>query len=95
MTFQKKNSPIQAFGNLIQLAGRCELAIKCYSEVLKGNTVDLATFHQNRAAAYDQMNDTSAVLSDCDTAINLNKYAKALDRRAKTLRKQAMKVTMS
>ena len=33
------------------------------------------------------------VLSDCDTAINLNnKYVKALDRRAKTLRKQAMKV---
>ena len=41
------------------------------------------------------MNDTSAVLSDCDTAINLNKYAKTLDRRAKTLSKQAMKVTMS
>ena len=35
------------------------------------------------------------VLSDCDTAINLNnKYVKALDRRAKTLRKQAMKVVM-
>ena len=33
------------------------------------------------------------MLSDCDTAINLNnKYVKALDRRAKTLRKQAMKV---
>ena len=39
------------------------------------------------------MNDVAAVLSDCDTAINLNnKYVKALDRRAKTLRKQAMKV---
>ena len=36
---------------------------------------------------------TVQVLSDCDTAINLNnKYVKALDRRAKTLRKQAMKV---
>ena len=33
------------------------------------------------------------VLSDCDTALNLNnKYVKALDRRAKTLRKQAMKI---
>ena len=72
--------------------------------------LDLATFHQNRAAAYDQMEETDKViieysiveqkiliivqvLSDCDTAINLNnKYVKALDRRAKTLRKQAMKV---
>ena len=38
---------------------------------------------------------TVQVLSDCDTAINLNnKYVKALDRRAKTLRKQAMKVVV-
>ena len=74
--------------------------------------LDLATFHQNRAAAYDQMEETDKViieysiveqkiliivqvLSDCDTAINLNnKYVKALDRRAKTLRKQAMKVVV-
>ena len=54
--------------------------------------LDLATFHQNRAAAADQMDDIAAVISDCDTAINLNnKYVKALDRRAKCLRKQAMK----
>jgi hypothetical protein len=33
------------------------------------------------------------VLSDCDTALNLNnKYVKALDRRAKALRKQAKKI---
>jgi len=84
-------------GNKYFKGGRYELAIKCYTEAIetcpKDKSVDLATFHQNRAAAYDQMNDTSAVLSDCDTAINLNnKYVKALDRRAKTLRKQAMKV---
>jgi len=55
--------------------------------------MDLATFHQNRAAAYDQLEDLDMVLSDCDTALNLNnKYVKALDRRAKTLRKQAMKI---
>jgi len=84
-------------GNKYFKGGRYELAIKCYTEAIetcpKDKSVDLATFHQNRAAAYDQMNDISAVLSDCDTAINLNnKYVKALDRRAKTLRKQAMKV---
>ena len=85
-------------GNKYFKGGRYELAIKCYTEAIetcpKDKSVDLATFHQNRAAAHDQLNDTSAVLSDCDTAINLNnKYVKALDRRAKTLRKQAMKVT--
>lgn len=84
-------------GNKYFKGGRYELAIKCYTEAIEGcpkdKPLDLATFHQNRAAAYDQMNDISNVLSDCDTAINLNnKYVKALDRRAKTLRKQAMKV---
>ena len=34
-----------------------------------------------------------SVLSDCDVALNLNnKYVKALDRRAKALRKQAQKI---
>ena len=33
------------------------------------------------------------MLSDCDVALNLNnKYVKALDRRAKALRKQAQKI---
>ena len=37
--------------------------------------------------------DLDMVLSDCDTALNLNnKYVKALDRRARTLRKQAKKI---
>jgi len=84
-------------GNKYFRGGRYELAIKSYSEAIelcpKENSTDLATFHQNRAAAFDQLEDLEMVLSDCDTALNLNnKYVKALDRRAKTLRKQAMKI---
>jgi len=84
-------------GNKYFKGGRYELAIKCYSEAIdicpKDKPIDLATFHQNRAAAYDQLNDIEAVIEDCDTAVNLNnKYVKALDRRAKSLRKQAMKI---
>jgi len=84
-------------GNKYFRGGRYELAIKSYSEAIAlcptGNTMDLATFHQNRAAAYDQMEDLDMVVSDCDTALNLNnKYVKALDRRARTLRKQAKKI---
>jgi len=84
-------------GNKYFRGGRYELAIKCYTEAIElcpsENTMDLSTFHQNRAAAYDQMENMDMVISDCDTALNLNnKYVKALDRRAKTLRKQAMKI---
>lgn len=84
-------------GNKYFRGGRYELAIKCYAEAIEtcphDKPIDLATFHQNRAAAYDQLEDLEAVIKDCDTAINLNnKYVKALDRRARTLRKQAMKV---
>jgi len=84
-------------GNKFFRGGRYELAIKCYTEAIElcppGNSIDLSTFHQNRAAAYDQMGDIDLVISDCDTALNLNnKYVKALDRRAKALRKKAMKI---
>jgi len=84
-------------GNKFFRGGRYELAIKSYSEAIdvcpKDKPIDLATFYQNRAAAYDQLENTDSVLSDCDTALNLNnKYVKALDRRAKALRKQAKKI---
>ena len=46
-------------GNKYFRGGRYELAIKCYSEAIEycptENSLDLSTFHQNRAAAYDQM----------------------------------------
>jgi len=82
-------------GNKYFKAGRYELATKCYSEAVSlcpaSQPLELATFHQNRAAAAEQLGDLEAVLRDCDTAINLNgKYVKALDRRARGLRKAAM-----
>ena len=58
----------------------------------KGKPLDLAILHEMRAAAAEQMDDIVAAIADCDAAINLNnKYVKALYRRAKCLRKQAMK----
>lgn len=84
-------------GNKYFRGGRYELAIKCYTEAIdkcpEDKTIDLATFYQNRAAAHDQLDDLEAVIADCDVAVKLNnKYVKALDRRARTMRKQAMKV---
>jgi len=84
-------------GNKYFRAGRYEIAIKYYTEAIEccppENTQDMSTFHQNRAAAYDQLENLEMVLSDCDTALNLNhKYVKALHRRASVLRKQAKKV---
>lgn len=84
-------------GNKYFRGGRYELAIKCYTEAIdkcpQDKSIDLATFYQNRAAAHDQLDDLEAVIADCDVAVKLNnKYVKALDRRARTMRKQAMKV---
>jgi len=85
-------------GNKYFRGGRYELAIKCYSEAIEEcpaeKSTDLATFHQNRAAANDQLDKIEEVIADCDSAINLNnKYVKALDRRAKALRKQAKNIS--
>jgi len=84
-------------GNKYFKAGRYELAISSYSDAISlcppSQPLDLATFYQNRAAAHDQLADLASVVGDCDTAINLNnKYVKALDRRAKTTRKQAKQI---
>lgn len=48
------------------------------------STIDLSTFYQNRAAAYEQLRKWSAVRDDCSSALQLNpRYVKALHRRAR------------
>ena len=46
-------------GNKYFRGGRYELAIKCYTQAIEvcpeAKKTDLATFYQNRAAAYEQL----------------------------------------
>jgi len=82
-------------GNKYFKGGRYELAIKCYTEAIEvcpeSKKTDLSTFYQNRAAAYEQLENDTAVLSDCSMALKYNfKYVKAMERRARVLRKQSI-----
>ncbi|NXS80762.1 TOM70 protein, partial [Erpornis zantholeuca] len=75
-------------GNKYFKAGKYELAIQCYTEAISlcppEKNLDLSTFYQNRAAAYEQLQKWTEVAQDCTKAVELNpKYVKALFRRAK------------
>ncbi|KAL6265299.1 hypothetical protein P5V15_002079 [Pogonomyrmex californicus] len=75
-------------GNVYFKTGKYDKAIAQYNKAIdicpKENVEDLATFYQNRAAAYEQLKSYSAVKADCTKALELNpKYAKALLRRAR------------
>lgn len=75
-------------GNAKFKAGKFNEAIEFYDKAIetcpKSNPIDLSTFYQNRAAAYEQLKKWSAVKADCTTALELNaRYVKALCRRAK------------
>lgn len=75
-------------GNSYFKKGKYDEAIKYYNKAIEtcpeGSPIDLATFYQNRAAAYEQLKKWSAVISDCTKALEYNdKYEKALNRRAK------------
>ena len=63
-------------------------AIRCYTDAVRlcspNKTEELATFYQNRAAAYEMMKKYREVIEDCSEAIKYNRrYTKALQRRAK------------
>lgn len=75
-------------GNVHFKKGRYDEAIAMYNKAIAACPeefkTDLATFYQNRAAAYEQLKKWSAVISDCTKALEYNKkYEKALYRRAK------------
>ncbi|KAK9873063.1 hypothetical protein WA026_020796 [Henosepilachna vigintioctopunctata] len=79
---------LKAEGNQLFKNGKYDEAIQCYNKAIAAcpeeQTNDLATFYQNRAAAYEQLKKWSSVIADCSKAIDLNaKYEKALFRRAK------------
>lgn len=75
-------------GNTRFKSGKFSEAIEFYNKAIetcpKSQPLDLSTFYQNRAAAYEQLKKWSAVKEDCTHALELNsRYVKALFRRAK------------
>ncbi|KAJ8922851.1 hypothetical protein NQ315_007886 [Exocentrus adspersus] len=75
-------------GNELFKRGKYDEAISSYNKAIEiipeEYKNDLATYYQNRAAAYEQLKKWSSVISDCTKAIELNnRYEKALYRRAR------------
>lgn len=75
-------------GNAKFKSGKFNEAIALYDQAIETcpttNPIDLSTFYQNRAAAYEQLQKWSAVKADCTNALKYNtRYVKALNRRAK------------
>lgn len=75
-------------GNKYFKGGKFDKAIECYTQAItvcpKEYVSELATFFQNRAAAFENLKNYKEVIADCSRAIELNgTYIKALHRRAK------------
>ncbi|GFR07346.1 mitochondrial import receptor subunit TOM70 [Trichonephila clavata] len=75
-------------GNKFFKEGQFDKAIECYTSAIEicppEQSEDLATFYQNRAAAYENLKNYEAVVNDTTKALECNKsYLKALYRRAK------------
>lgn len=75
-------------GNICFKKAKYDEAIEWYSKAIEvcpaSNVVDLSTYYQNRAAAYEQLKKWTAVKEDCSKALELNaRYVKALHRRAR------------
>ncbi|OXU29262.1 hypothetical protein TSAR_007507 [Trichomalopsis sarcophagae] len=77
-------------GNKFFSAGKFDEAIAQYNLAIETcpveNVEELATFYQNRAAAYEKLKKFSAVRADCTKALELKpRYVKALIRRARAM----------
>ncbi|XP_049282615.1 mitochondrial import receptor subunit TOM70 [Anopheles funestus] len=80
-------------GNAHFRAGKYDLAISEYDAAIEHcptfEANDRSTYYQNRAAAYEQLQNWAAVIKDCTNAIECNpSYTKALVRRAKAYEQQ-------
>ncbi|XP_014224412.1 mitochondrial import receptor subunit TOM70 [Trichogramma pretiosum] len=95
-SIKKEQSPLEKAihykdeGNKFFNSGKFDEAIAQYNlaiEVCPQDSPDiLATFYQNRAAAYEKLKKLSAVKADCTTALKLKpQYVKALIRRARAM----------
>lgn len=78
----------KTLGNNSFKNGKYDEAINYYNKAIETCPeefkTELATYYQNRAAAYENLKKWSSVIADCTKAIDLNpKYIKALMRRAK------------
>jgi len=92
LTGLEKAQKHKSDGNKLFHKGEYDKAIDAYdlaiNECPKENNIDLATFYQNRAAAFEQLGQWRNVIEDCSKAFELNtKYIKALQRRAKAYEK--------
>jgi len=84
-------------GNELFKANNFEGAILKYNEAISAcpphRMSELAVMYQNRAAANERLEKLDLALEDCNLSIkNNNRYAKALDREAKVLKKLAAKL---
>ncbi|XP_053989726.1 mitochondrial import receptor subunit TOM70 [Hylaeus volcanicus] len=89
-TLLEKAQRLKNEGNNLFKLGKYNEAIKLYNDAIyacpKENTDALATFYQNRAAAYEQLKEYNVVKLDCTKALELKpRYTKALLRRARAL----------
>ncbi|XP_071863118.1 translocase of outer membrane 70 [Bombus fervidus] len=86
----EKAQKLKNLGNEQFKIGKYDEAISYYNSAIETcpqeNSEAVATFYQNRAAAYEQLKKYSSVKADCTKALELNpRYAKALLRRARAM----------
>jgi len=84
-------------GNELYKSNNFEGAIELYTKALDNcpshRKTEMAIMYQNRAAANERLESLDAAKIDCDSSLQCNnRYGKALDRRAKVLRKLATKL---